>query len=429
MERTQINLLQYVAGVTPLFWVMIALATAIGIGEIVLLALAVRQRQSGRLAIAAVVGPVLLVGAIVAAIRIGHVTLLRGLAANDPGETFRLVRAGLEGFMNAMPLGFLLLGPIIGLATIAACMHASAALKIPARPLVIMSLLFVGAGLGPVLLGGLQYATQLIKVLANVAGVDPVMKALMVTRGIEEVRVDFDRSVIFGVVGFGAALVFAIVTVAGARFRSRPGRVPWRWPVVCLIVAAGLYAATEPLRAESAMPWPPSPCAALTINTVRTADIEGPDQVPPAEVVSVSDTLLLGDGSPRSLVEWHDSIVVMRNNYNLLHPSEDADENLVVVCDPDTKTERLLEILRVARAAEYRRPAFAFGKEMFIERPVLGRLRRWQWTAAKALIPGVGPETPTPIVTVTVSDHPNCGAVARAVAAIRRTGKIAGLAF
>ena len=145
--------------------------------------------------------------------------------------------------------------------------------------------------------------------------------------------------------------------------------------------------------------------------------------------MSVSDTLLLGDGAPRSLVEWHDSIVVMRNNYNLLHPSDNADENLVVVCDPDTKTERLLEILRVAKETEYRRPAFAFGKETFIERPVLGRLRRWQWTAAKALIPGVGPETPTPIVTVTVGDHPSCGAVARAVAAIRRTGKIAGLSF
>ena len=223
MERTHINLLQYVAGVTPLFWVTIALAAAIGVGEIALLALAVRQRQSGRLAIAAVVGPVLLVGAIVAAIRIGHVTLLRGLAANDPAAAFRLVRAGLEGFMNAMPLGLLLLRPIVGLATIAACLHASAALKIPARPLVIMSLLFVGAGLGPILLGALQYATQLIKVLANVAGIDPAMKALMVTRGIEEVRADFDRSVIIGAVGFGAALVFAIVTVTGARFRSRPG--------------------------------------------------------------------------------------------------------------------------------------------------------------------------------------------------------------
>ena len=120
----------------------------------------------------------------------------------------------------------------------------------------------------------------------------------------------------------------------------------------------------------------------------------------------------------------------MRNNYSLLHPSEDADENLVVVCDPATKTERLIEILRVAKETEYRRPAFAFGKETFIERPVLGRLRRWQWTAAKALIPGVGPETPTQLVKVlTVADHPNCDAVARAVAAIRRTGKIAGLAF
>ena len=71
------------------------------------------------------VGPVLLVGAIVAAIHIGHVTLLRGLAANDPVEGFRLVLAGLEGFMNAMPVGLLLLGPIIGLGEIAACLHAA----------------------------------------------------------------------------------------------------------------------------------------------------------------------------------------------------------------------------------------------------------------------------------------------------------------
>ena len=429
MERTHINLLQYIAGVTPLFWVMIALAAAIGIGEIGLLALAVRQRQSGRLAIAAVVGPVLLVGAIVAAIRIGHVTLLRGLAANDPVEAIKLVVAGLEGFLNAMPVGLLLLGPIVGLATIAACLHASAALKIPARPLVIMSLLFVGAGLGPILLGALRYATQLTKVFSVVAGVDPAMKEVMVTTGIEETRVDFDRSLIIGAVGFGAALIFAMVTVTGAQFRSRPGRVGWRWPVVCLIVAALLYAAAEPLRAENATPWPASPSAALNINRVATPDVDGPDAIPRAEVVTVSDKLLLVDGGPRNTVELRDALVTMRNNYNLLHPAEETDESLVIVCPPETRTEALIEVLRFAKALEYRRPAFAFGKETFIERPVLGRLRRWQWTAAKALIPGVGPETPTPIVTLTVGDHPNCGAVARAVAAIRRNGKIAGLAF
>ena len=59
----------------------------------------------------------------------------------------------------------------------------------------------------------------------------------------------------------------------------------------------------------------------------------------------------------------------------------------------------------------------------------MGKQRRWQWTAAKALIPGVGSETPTPVVTVTVGDYPNCDGVARAVAAARRAGKIAGLAF
>jgi hypothetical protein len=41
----------------------------------------------------------------------------------------------------------------------------------------------------------------------------------------------------------------------------------------------------------------------------------------------------------------------------------------------------------------------------------------------------VGPETPTPVVTVIVGDYPNCDGVARAVAAVRRAGKIAGLAF
>jgi len=59
----------------------------------------------------------------------------------------------------------------------------------------------------------------------------------------------------------------------------------------------------------------------------------------------------------------------------------------------------------------------------------MGTLPRWKWTAAKALIPGVGPETPMPIVTLTVDDYPTCDAVARALTAIRRDGKIAGLAF
>jgi len=429
MEKTHINLLQYVAQVTPLFWVMIGLAAVIGVGELVLIALAVRQRTSGRLAIVAAAGPVLLGAVVVAAIRIGRTSLLRGLATDDPAETVRLVVAGLEAFGNAKPLGILLLGPVVALAAIAAGLHAGAALKLPTRPFMITTVVFAGAGLAPLLLGALQYATLMIKTLAGVAGIDPEMKAMMVTKGIEETVEVFDRYALIGALCQVGALIFAIVTVAGAHFRSLPTRIHWRSPVICAIAAAVLYLAAAPLRAEVNAPWPPSVCAALTINHLPTPDVDGPDAIPHAEVVSVSNTALLGDGAPRDLGAWHDAIVTMRNNYRLLHPADLVDESLVVVCPPDTKTERLVGVLRVAQQTQYRRPAFAFGKEMIIRRPLMGDLRRWQWTAAKALIPGVGPETPAPIQTLTLADYPTCDAVARAAAALRRAGKYPGLAF
>jgi hypothetical protein len=424
------NLLRHIAHVTPLFWVTVGLAAVVGIGEIVLIALAVRGRTSGRLAVAAVAGPVLVALSSVAAIGIGHTTLLRGLTATDAGETFTLVLAGIEGYMNAQPLGLLLLGGLVALAAIAASLHAGAALALPTGRLVTLSLLFVGAGLGPFLYGALRYSTNQTKVLSGVAGIDPEMKAFMITRGLEETRAEFDRYVLAGVIGFGVALAFGLVTVTGASFRARPVRLRWRWPVVCLIAAAGLYAAAAPLRAETAADWPPSVCAALTINRAVTPDVDGPDPIPRAEVVTVADGRVFADGAPRTLEEWHDALVVMRNNYNLLHPDLwSPDENLVIVCPPATPTARLIEILRVAKRAEYRRPAFAFGKQTIIERPLLGKLPRWQWTAAKALIPGVGPETPAPVVTLTVADYPSCDAVARAIASVRRAGKFPGLAF
>jgi len=429
MEKTHINILQTVANDTPLFWVMLGLAALIAVGEVALIALAVRGRTSGRLAIAAAVAPVLLAAAMVASIQIGRASLLRGLATDDPAEELRLIVAGLQAFGNAPPLGLLLLGPVIGLAAIAAGLHAGAALKLPTRPFMIATLIVAGAGFAPLLLGALRYATQMTHVLSGVAGVDPEMKAMMVTKGIEETVEAFDRAVLFGAVCQVGALIFAIVTVAGSHFRALPTRIHWRSPVICAIAAAVLYLAAAPLRAEVNAPWPPSVCAALTINHLPTPDVDGPDAIPHAEVVSVSNTALLGDGAPRDLGAWHDAIVTMRNNYRLLHPADLVDESLVVVCPPDTKTERLVGVLRVAQQTQYRRPAFAFGKEMIIRRPLMGDLRRWQWTAAKALIPGVGPETPAPIQTLTLADYPTCDAVARAAAALRRAGKYPGLAF
>jgi hypothetical protein len=436
MERGQIPLSEigrHIAHVIPLFWILVGAAALIGIGELVLLVIAVRHRPGNRpsawYAIAAVVGPVLMAALIAASIHIGHETLLRGIASSKPGENVAIVVAGLEGFMNAQALGPFLLGPVLGLAAIAASLHASAALGRRPRALAAASVVFVGAGMAPLLYGVLSYSTQTIKVLATVAGIDVAMKQLMITKGLEETRALLDRWALVGACGLGVALIVGIVGAVRDGVRPEGHRVSWWSPAICLVVAAGLFLAAEPLRAENTTPWPPSAGAALTNNVVATPDVEGPDQVPPAEVVTIIGDRTLGNGVPRNSVELRDMLVVMRNNYNLLHPDESSDEDLVIVCAPGTRTEHLIEVLQWAKVTEYRRPAFAFGKRTTIERPVMGTLPRWQWTAAKALIPGAGPESPTPIVTLTVDDYPSCDGVARAVAAIRRSGKIAGLAF
>jgi hypothetical protein len=450
VERTQPalqDLARHVAQVIPLFWILALATVVIGLGEIALLAIAVRRqpgpangggaaaperRPSAWFAVAAIAGPVLLAGLIAASIRIGHATLLRGIAATTPDENVKVVVAGLEAFTNAKALGPFLLGPVLGLAVMAASLHAAATLNVRPRPLLTASLLFVGAGLSPFLWGTFRYATQTIKVLAGVAGVDVAMKEVMITRGLEETLELLDWWAMFGTIGFGVALVLAIVVTVRAGVGPSSPRVSWTSSVLCLAAAAGLFLAAEPLRAENTTPWPASPSvgAALTNNVVATPDVDGPDEVPPAELVTVTNDLTLAGGVTRNSEELRDTLVVMRNNYRLLHPDEwGGDENLVIICAPETRSERLIEILQWAKLTQYRRPAFAFGKRTTLERPLMGTLPRWKWTAAKALIPGVGPQEPMPVVPVTVDDYPTCDAVARAVAAIRRGGKIAGLTF
>src|SRR6187549_954875 len=137
MERTQTpwsEIARHVAGVIPLFWVLVAATVLIGIGEIALLVIAARRRstagdpgnaaapinrQAAWFAIAAVAGPVLLAGLFAASIHIGHETLLRGIATTKPDRNVSLVVAGLEGFMNAKSLGPFVLAPVLALAVIA----------------------------------------------------------------------------------------------------------------------------------------------------------------------------------------------------------------------------------------------------------------------------------------------------------------------
>ena len=449
MERTRPtlqDLAHHIAQVIPLFWVLLIAAVVIGVGELALIVIAARRqpdaagagdaaasehRPSAWFAIAAVAGPVLLAGLVAASIHIGHLTLLRGIASTKPGENVRIVIAGLEAFPNTKSFAPFLLGPVVVLATIAASLSAAATLNIRPRPLVTASVLFVGAGLSPFLWGAFKYSALTIKTLAGVAGIDAAMKDMMINRGLEETLEVLDGWAMVGTTGFGIALVVTIVMVVRAGVPPNAHRISWWSPALCLAAAAALFLAAEPLRAENTKPWPPGPSlgAGLTNNVVATPDVEGPDEVPQAELVTVTNDLMLGDGTTRNSEELRNMLVIMRNNYRLLHPSDEVDESLVIVCAPDTRTERLIEILQWAKLTEYRRPAFAFGKRTTLERPLMGTLPRWRWTAAKALIPGVGPEKPMPIVTLTVDDYPNCDAVARAVAAVRRSGKIAGLAF
>lgn len=443
MERTQLNVIQVVAQVTPLFWVLVGLATAIVVGELVLLTIARRRdaalgkdaidergrRLAARLAVAAAAGPVVLAAVVVASVHIGHARLLAGLAADDPRRNVALIVAGLEGFMNAKSLGAMLLIPVVALAALPAALHAAAATRSPAGPVVVTSLMFVFAGLFPFLLGAFVYSARLIKLLAGVGGVDPSLKRIMILKGVEETRAVLDLGAAIGVVGFAAALVVGIAIAVGLHKRGGLQDGSWWAPALCLLAASLLWGAAQPLRAENAQPWPASPESALTINRMATPAVDGPDAMFPSEVVTVGNDLLLHNGTPRTPTELHDSLVVMRNNYILLHPSELPDESLAIVCAPGTRSEALIEVLGLAKATEYRRPAFAFGEEGAIERPTMGRLRRWRWTAAKALIPGVGPETPTPVVSLAVRDYPTCDGLARAVADARRSGKIAGLAF
>ena len=437
--------MRHVAHVIPLFWPLVLATAVIAIGELALLAIAARRqpgpaeggtaaasekRPSAWFAVAAIAGPVVLAGLIAARSASDTRPCCVGLPLPGPTRTSGLSSPAWKPSGMRRRWGRSCSAPYWS------GHHCGEParrgdLERPSAPPGDGVPFFVGAGLSPFIWGTFKYATQTIKVLAGVAGVDVAMKAVMITKGLEETLELLDWWAMFGTVGFGLALVVAIVLTVRDGVGPASPRVSWRSSALCLAAAAGLFLAAEPLRAENTTPWPASPSlgAALTNNVVATPDVDGPDEFSPAELVTVTNDLTLEGGVTRNSEELRNALVVMRNNYRLLHPDEwGGDENLVIICPPETRTERLIEIA-VGQAHGVPAPRVRVREANHARAPADGDAAALEMDRRQGADPRRRPQGPTPIVTLTVDDYPTCDAVARAVTAIRRGGKIAGLAF
>jgi hypothetical protein len=343
----------------------------------------------------AIAGPLLYCGFVVLSVMTARGRLLRAFVEPDTARRVTIVNDNLGGLLNAPPFGVETACPLVVLAAAAVALNAWARRRArgetatrarftqAAGAVVVLALVPLGYAV-------VSYCAALIKTAAGVAGVDPELRALMLTKGMEEARALLDLwtgvatgGLIACAVGIGASWLRA--AGAGAGDEDRRAR---RLAGALLAAALALVAASFPLRAENRRPWPaPSRGAALNVGALETSSLTGPDPMPWAPVLFVEPGRLLVDGSPASPRRVFEMLSILRNNYTLLHPGEDFPGQLGVYCPARVPAASLARALQIAAAAGYERPSLIWTRPGVVDRPSLGAIPRPHVTAAAVALP------------------------------------------
>jgi hypothetical protein len=456
------EMFEVVARTVPFFWGLTALAALAIVVDLVLLARALHRvgppgavepdasivrapwsRARERLALAGV-GAYLLAFTLVLVSSVGR--LRSGFTVPTTTARVTALVDVLQGEANALPYGAMLGFVVVGLGAWAHaecwCARRKAAGETASRGSALAATFGVaGLGVLPLLVGIRDYGVSLIKTGAVVSGIDRALALMFLSRGILEAREGLDRWAAFAAGGVVLAILAVGANHLGAREPSdvddRRGR---RLALAGLGGALALFAASLPLRAENRAPWPaPSPSAVYNVGVFEPSSVAGPDPAPGAPVLSVERDGFLLDGSPRTARSLYETLVVLHNNYDLLHSGDAFPGELAIACPRDVPAAQLARALEVAHAAAYLRPSLVWTAPTPLERPLLGLVPRFGASAAAMALPpprdederagldGHAADAPKPWGWLDVGKSRTCGAVADAVLAARRKNVFVGV--
>jgi hypothetical protein len=290
-----------------------------------------------------------------------------------------------------------------------------------------------------------MWATSLVKSYAGTAGVDPSQKAAFFLAALDAARAEFARYARISTVAIPLFAVVAIVLIV-MRDRGRAGPEPARpssarRPLIAsgaaILLAALIVHQARPFVAENTQPWPKIEGMWVEFtNAPPTPALIGPDPIERAPIVLVHLNDLGLDGTHGETFEsLEEKLVTLRNNYRLLHPSEDFNGLALVVADAGTPTPRLFSVAKAIHRADYHQLLFAFTRPETIVRPVLGTLHRTYTTGALVGVFysdwkdkwGDDPDDDAApwkdAVALRSQDFPDYGAFARRLVELRRQGK------
>jgi hypothetical protein len=373
----------------------------------------------------AAAGPIAYLATAVIATLVARARLLGVFRGGETAARVTAVSDALGGLLNPLMFAIEASLPLVLLAAYTIALHAwarhTAGGAGPSRRRYLSAALaLVVLGLAPLGAGIAGYCAELIKLTAGVTGVDQELKALMLTKGMQETRAHLDKTMVVAVCG----LLGVVLSVGGAWLRAeerpdaREDRSAAKLAATLFGTALVLFAATVPLRAENHLAWPPpSQDAALNVGKLEASALVGPDPVPWAPVLFVEKDGLLVEGSPASADRAYEVLSILRGNCALLHPDEQFPGSLGIVCPAELPAIALEQALAVAALAGYLRPSLILARPGVVDRPLLGQLPRPQLSAAAMELPSDGQPG-----AIGVGSTGSCGAFAARVVALRRAG-------
>ena len=375
------------------------LALILVVLELVVLVIAIRRRRRGGTPLSLTVHAIAGAAAVALPVVIGfsvhaaRAMMIGVYGETDPSTKAQALSRGISGQISGIAFATGTCTLVVGLWVVGlVCTVTTPSAEGRARPF--PSAILISAGLVPTALGALRWSTGLIRSAAAMAGVPPEDKLAMFEQALDAGRADLTTWAHVSMIAIPILTVLAAV-LGVIRDRKPAGEEPTRSPsprgtliasAAALLLAALLVHQTRPMAAENTLPWPSSEGLLVVFpNGPPTPALIGPDLPERAPVVEVHrDHIGLDGATVEDLESLEDKLVTLRNNYRLLHPSEDFNGLVLLVADPATPMPRLFSVSKAIRRADYHQLLFAFTRQETLVRPVIGRLDRLYTTCARA---------------------------------------------
>ncbi len=291
-----------------------------------------------------------------------------------------------------------------------------------------LTLMLVLLGAAPLLAGAHAWVTQMIMSFAGVAGAAPDQKGALILLSMEEARPALLGAARLAAGGLVLALVLAAAAVLWGSPASkrralglapeahRSGKLYWSGVAACLIGAVLLTVLALPYQRENNDPLPTSSAQGRVMMDclgVTAPKLQGPDPLKRAPQLTLSATSMgLDTVEILTTQQLSEQLEIMKHNFSLVAPDQEFPGLLVLHVAEETNAQRLQAPLKAAMAAGYQRVQFGFQQEELLNRPVLGKVRRFVESAALVRLVHGEP-----------TDHGTYGDLARTAVSARKTGK------